>query len=294
MKKTLNIEFFKQNIEKIALYGIIGINLILTLYVAFFKTDAVRLETLKSGGSENFALVQKLYESDAYKSQQKQTLEQVLSSFEGQTDTTAEETDDTAADADEGDSKESSTLDQSTVEKLLKDAHYYGDKDAKIVVLEYSDLLCPFCKRHYNDQTIENLVKANDDVALVFKNMPLEQLHPTAPKGAQGLYCAGKLWGEDKYYDYLAEAFKAEDFNDTNVVDMAKKIGLDAGKFTSCYNDEATKAAVNASIQEGNSTFGINGTPGNVVLNKETGKYIVINGAYPTSKFEEAVKTLLK
>jgi hypothetical protein len=39
----------KYDIEKIALYGIIGINLLLSLYLAFFKADAVWLETLKSG-----------------------------------------------------------------------------------------------------------------------------------------------------------------------------------------------------------------------------------------------------
>lgn len=294
MKK--NFDFNTIDMDKIALYGIVGINLILTLYVAFFKADAVRLEEMKSGGSENFALVKQLYQSDAYKAQQKQTLEQVLWSFNGQWDTA--NTNDAAPEGKTptaGDDSQASTLDQSTISKLLTDVHYQGKEDAKIVVLEYSDLLCPFCKRHYNDQTIENLVKNNpNDVALVFKNMPLAQLHPTAPKGAQGLYCAGKIGGSDKYYAYMAEAFKAEEFTDTNVVDMAKTVGLNESKFTSCYNDAATKSAVDASIQEGNSTFGINGTPGNVVLNRETGKYIVINGAYPLSKFEETLATLLK
>ena len=124
--------------------------------------------------------------------------------------------------------------------------------------------------------------------------MPLEQLHPTAPKWAQWVYCAGKLGGSSKYYAYIAEGFKAEDFTDTSVVDIAKTIGLDAAKFTACYNDQATKDAVTASIQEGNSLFGINGTPGNIVLNRETGKYVVINGAYPVEKFETAVASLLK
>lgn len=281
----------KHDIEKIGLLVIVWLNLIFTLYLAFFKTDALALETLKSGGRDNFKLVEKLYNSDAYKTQQKQSLEQVLSSLNTagtEADTTANAATDTNTDANW------STLDQSTISKLLDGAYYHGKKDAKIVILEYSDLLCPYCKRHYSDQTIETVVKNDSNVALVFKNMPLEQLHPTAPKGAQGLYCAGKLGGEDKYYSYLAEAFKAEEFTDTSVVELAKNIGLDATKFTACYNDSATKAAVNASISEWNWTFGINGTPGNVVLNRETGKYIVINGAYPVSKFEEAVKTLLK
>jgi predicted DsbA family dithiol-disulfide isomerase len=92
----------------------------------------------------------------------------------------------------------------------------------------------------------------------------------------------------------MAEAFAAEEFTDTSVVDIAKKVGLDSAKFTSCYNDQATKDAVEASTKEGNSLFGINGTPGNVVLNRETGKYVVINGAYPFAKFDTEVANMLK
>lgn len=283
----------KHDIEKIALMGIVGVNLLLSLYLAFFKADAVWLETLKSGGSENFNLVKQLYSSDAYKAQQKQTLEQVLSSFGATTGTTDEAP--TAQAPTDGKPSDSSTLSQDTIKKILAGAHFQGKEDAKIVLIEYSDLLCPFCKRHYNDQTMEKVVqKYPNDVALVFKNMPLEQLHPTSPKWAQVLYCAGKLGGSDKYYAYMAKAFQVETFDDTNVVDIAKSIGLDAARFTACYNDAATKDAVAASIQEGNTLFGINGTPGNVVLNRETGKYVVVKGAYPVSKFETEVAALLK
>ncbi len=283
----------KYDIEKIALIGIVGINLLLSLYLAFFKADAVWLETLKSWGSENFNLVRQLYNSDAYKAQQKQTLEQVLSSFgsKGTTGWTAQEAAPTTAET----PSEASTLSQDTIKSILAGAHFQGKEDAKIVLVEYSDLLCPFCKRHYNDQTMEKVVqKYPNDVALVFKNMPLPQLHPTAPKWAQGLYCAGKLWGSDKYYAYMAEAFKAEEFTDTSVVDIAKWLGLNTTQFTACYNDQATKDAVDASVKEGNSLFGINGTPGNVVINRETGKYVVVNGAYPFEKFDTEVSALLK
>ena len=169
----------KYDIEKIALMGIVGVNLLLSLYLAFFKADAVWLETLKSGGSENFNLVKQLYKSDAYKAQQKQTLEQVLGSF-GATGTANAPT---AQEATDEKPSETSTLSEDTIKKILTNVHYQGKEDAKIVLLEYSDLLCPFCKRHFNDKTLEKVVeKYPDDVALVFKNMPLPQLHPTAPK----------------------------------------------------------------------------------------------------------------
>ena len=125
------------------------------------------------------------------------------------------------------------TKDQITA--LLKDVHFSGDKNADIVIVEYSDLLCPFCKRHYNDKTIENIVAADKAVALVFKNMPIAGLHPNAPLGAKGVECAGKLGGSEKFYAYLDKAFAENDFNGSNVVSLAEGIGLDKEAFVACF-----------------------------------------------------------
>jgi hypothetical protein len=60
---------------------LLSINILLLLYIGFFKKDAVRLETVKVGGAENFTLVQQLYNSDMYKTQQTQAIQQVLDSM---------------------------------------------------------------------------------------------------------------------------------------------------------------------------------------------------------------------
>ena len=125
------------------------------------------------------------------------------------------------------------TKDQITA--LLKDVYFSGDKNADIVIVEYSDLLCPFCKRHYNDKTIENIVAADKAVALVFKNMPIAGLHPNAPLCAKGVECAGKLGGSEKFYAYLDKAFAENDFNGSNVVSLAEGIGLDKEAFVACF-----------------------------------------------------------
>jgi hypothetical protein len=128
------------------------------------------------------------------------------------------------------------TLTKDVLQKILKGAHYYGEEKAGIVVVEYSDILCPFCQRHFNAKTIENIVDAsNGKVALVFKNMPIAGLHPTAPLGAKGAECAGQIGGTKAYYDYLTQAFTYKVFNGSNVADIAKKVGLDEAKFAACF-----------------------------------------------------------
>lgn len=127
------------------------------------------------------------------------------------------------------------TLTPEQIAAVLKDVHYYGSADADIVIVEYSDILCPFCQRQFSQRTIENIVDANPKVALVFKNMPIAGLHPTAPIGAKGVECAGQLGGTEAFYNYLTKAFEYSTFNGSNVVKIAEEIGLDKDSFVACF-----------------------------------------------------------
>lgn len=120
-------------------------------------------------------LAVQLYTSDAYKQQQKATLDQILGSLGTPAGTTTPEVSPSVEDT-------SIVVDGSKFATIEKEGYIKGNKDARITIIEYSDLLCPFCKRHYEAQTIENLIKKYpNDVNMVFRQMPLPQLHPTAP-----------------------------------------------------------------------------------------------------------------
>ena len=128
------------------------------------------------------------------------------------------------------------TLTQEELDSVLKNVYFKNDnKKADIVIVEYSDLLCPYCKRHYFDRTIENIIEADNSITLVFKNMPIEILHPNAPFGARGAECAWKIGWFDAYYKFLDAAFWETDFSDKNILEIAKKLNLNELKFKSCY-----------------------------------------------------------
>lgn len=274
----------KTDMMKMLFIGLLALNVLIGAYVAFIKPSAYSLETLKVGGRENMKMAMQLYKSDMYIQQQKTTLEQILASM-GTTDTTTP----TAQE----DTTTPVAWDADKFAAIAQDGYILGDKDAKVTIIEYSDLLCPFCKRHYNAQTIENLVKKYpDDVNMIFRQMPLPQLHPTAPLWAQWAVCAGKLGGSESYYAYLAKAFAVEEFTEDNVKAIASDIGLKKSAFADCLTSEETIAAVTAQVQEGQS-FGINGTPGNLVVDNEKGTYVVIAGAYPTEAFEAEITKIL-
>jgi protein-disulfide isomerase len=72
-----------------------------------------------------------------------------------------------------------------------------GNANARVMVAEFSDFQCPFCKQ-WNDTVLRTLrTKLGDDVALAFINFPLVQIHPNAGNAAVVGLCAqeqGKFW----------------------------------------------------------------------------------------------------
>ena len=72
------------------------LNVLLGIYIAFFKRDAIWLETLKAWGAANMNMAEQLYTSPAYIQQQKTTLDQILGSMNAPT-ATAPTTDTTTA-----------------------------------------------------------------------------------------------------------------------------------------------------------------------------------------------------
>jgi protein-disulfide isomerase len=83
-----------------------------------------------------------------------------------------------------------------------------GDKKARYVLIEYSDYDCPFCKRFH--PTAQQLVNEYEGkVKWVYRQMPLDQLHPNARSKSVAAVCAGKLGGEEAYWK-LTDAFLTE------------------------------------------------------------------------------------
>ncbi len=76
------------------------------------------------------------------------------------------------------------------------------------------------------------------------------------------------------------------------MTDIAVGLGVKKAAFESCLTSAETIATVNAQVQEGQS-FGINGTPGNLVVDNQKGTFTLIAGAYPTETFEAEITKIL-
>ena len=172
----------------------------------------------------------------------------------------------------------------SDVSKPTSADHVRGSLNAKVVMIEYSDFQCPYCKMAH--ATLKQLVSDyKGQVAWVFRNFPLESIHPYAKKGAEAAECAseqGKFWEyADKLYDNQSS------FSDTYFTQAATELGLDMTKFNSCLTSEKYSSKIEASAQEA-AKAGITGTPG-IFVNDQ-----FVRGALPIDNFKQVIDTLVK
>ncbi|MFA7298836.1 MAG: hypothetical protein WC010_04290 [Candidatus Absconditabacterales bacterium] len=73
----------KHENTKLIILVLLALNVLLGIYIAFFKNDALSLETLKVGGAENMKIATELYQLPAFSAQGKQQLEEGLQMFQG-------------------------------------------------------------------------------------------------------------------------------------------------------------------------------------------------------------------
>jgi protein-disulfide isomerase len=105
--------------------------------------------------------------------------------------------------------------------------HTRGDENAKITLIEYADFECPYCARAHQSLTAL-LPKYGKDVRLVYRHMPLNDMHPdaqTAAEAAEAAGADGKFW---EMHDALFEG--QDDLSDAGIVAMAAQIGFDQDK----------------------------------------------------------------
>ncbi len=93
------------------------------------------------------------------------------------------------------------------IDPVTGEDHYFGSKDAEIVIIEYSDLECPYCSRFHT--TMQDVVESyGGKVAWVYRHLPLEQLHPNAFDKAISSECIYDIGGDVKFWEYIDLLFK--------------------------------------------------------------------------------------
>lgn len=185
------------------------------------------------------------------------------------------------------------------VAALMDDDMKIGSDLAPVVIIEFSDFQCPFCRKFFTE-SYQNIKKDYIDtgkVQLVYRDFPLS-FHPAAQKSAEAAECAadqGKGWEmHDKMYLEQAKLgsgtvqYTAEDMKK-----WASEIGLNAAAFNECLDSGKYAGEVQKDMSDG-SANGVRGTPAFIIVRRDGSKTVPLSGAQPYSAFKSAIDPLLQ
>ena len=145
-----------------------------------------------------------------------------------------------------------------------------GNPNAKVTVVNYDDLQCPFCSRMHSTLMTEILPQYGDRIKIVYKDFPLS-MHPWAPHSANDANCLASEDGTAywEFADYVhanqkaigngQDMQKATSELDRIAMDMGKKHGADLNRLQACIKSQPDKQ-LKSSMAEGES-LGLNATP---------------------------------
>jgi protein-disulfide isomerase len=173
--------------------------------------------------------------------------------------------------------------------------HIRGNPNAPILLVEYSDYDCPFCKQFHD--TLNQVMREYGEsgkVAWAYRHLPLQQLHPNAPKIAMAAECVAEIAGNDGFWKFTDRIFSektVQDFTEmSRITEYALGAGADQSAFELCYSSNKMKEKVDASIQEA-AAAGARGTPHTFIIVGD--QKTVINGAQPYSVVKQTIDNIL-
>jgi protein-disulfide isomerase len=138
---------------------------------------------------------------------------------------------------------------------LSTDDFVRGDLNAPVILVHYGDFECPYSGAlHVVLRSLEN--QFGEKIAVVFRQFPLDDIHPNAMKAALAAQAAGeKFWD---MHDLLFE--NQDDLREGDLLEYAHKIGLDGTQFRIDFTSPQTRETVKESVRAARE-IGIHGTP---------------------------------
>lgn len=158
--------------------------------------------------------------------------------------------------------------------------HSIGSATAPIALVEYSDFQCPYCQMIY--PTLKKIVgESNGQIAWVYREFPLYQIHPQALPAANAAECITDQLGNDGFWKFADAIFSDQTKMGANYyAQLAQQFGANMTQFNSCIASQKFSSKITAQTTEAESNGG-NGTPYTIVVNTKTGKQYPISGALP-------------
>lgn len=167
----------------------------------------------------------------------------------------------------------------SNVRPVDETDHVFGNPNAEIAIIEYSDYECPFCARFH--PTVEQIVEESDGkIKWVYRHFPLTNIHSRAFRAAVASECVAELAGNEAFWSFSNSALNnIRSLGDDFYVATARELGIPETPFRECLNSDKYDERIEADLQNGINSGG-SGTPFNVIVDGKGNAYS-FSGALP-------------
>ncbi len=147
---------------------------------------------------------------------------------------------------------------------VRENSHMTGKKDAKVTVVEFGDFQCPACAAAFPEmKAVMDQFKDNPEVNFVFRNFPLDAIHPNAQVSAEAAEAAGK---QGKFWEmseilYARQSEWAQSQTAKDVfAKYAEELGLNVDEFKVSVEQRLSSDIISTDAKDGTSV-GVNSTP---------------------------------
>jgi protein-disulfide isomerase len=157
-------------------------------------------------------------------------------------------------------------------------APFVGATLAPVTIVEFSDFHCPFCQRA-EDTIAQILSRYGDRVRVIWRDYPVDNLHPQARKAHEAARCAAD---QEKFWPYQRALFAGPPKQPDQLPAVAQATGLDMASFNECVVSGKHQAAVQKDVDEG-KRLELTGTPTFFINGR------VLTGAQPLEAFVRVI-----
>lgn len=173
--------------------------------------------------------------------------------------------------------------------------HIFGNPSAPVKIVEYADFDCIYCSGF--NATLHQIIAdmgTGGQIAWVYRQFPLIELHPNALKHAEATECAALAGGNDAFWQFADTLFAHQPVDPSQYGTFAKSLNIPSDAFASCYANASTTVAARIMTDRQNAfAIGARGTPYALIV--VTGKVpIVIGSAYPYDAVKQLIETAFK
>lgn len=183
----------------------------------------------------------------------------------------------------------------SLVRSISPNDHILGNPAAPVMIVMYCDFDSSYCK-DFNDTLHEIITNEGirGDVALVFRQFPLTEIHPNALSHARAAECIAESSGNDSFWKFEDALFKNQPVVTTSYGALASSIGISSDAFATCFASAATTVDGRIMADRKNALdMGAEGTPYSLIL--VNGKSpVVMSGAYSYDAVQQLVDDALQ